>query len=170
MTKLNSEEFEAVFEKVVAQCRNVLVIKAREYATDEDRLHNFKKGAILTGGTPKTALWGFLTKHLVSLSDMVESNRTYTNQQWDEKIGDSINYLILLRALVEADEKQKTTSLVGAVEEMKSEAVGFVDATHTMITNSSVKPHPHVTWCDSCGACICHDQEKLRERCKGSNL
>jgi hypothetical protein len=46
----------------------------------------------------------------------------------------------------------------------------FVDATHTMITNSDQGPHPHVTWCDSCGACICHDKEKLKERCKGSNL
>lgn len=45
----------------------------------------------------------------------------------------------------------------------------FVDATHTMIKNPADVPFPHVTWCDACGACVCHDQEKLRERCRGSN-
>lgn len=101
---MNAEEFERIFEQVVGQSRDVLVAKAAEYATDTDRLHNFKKAAVITDSTPNQALWGFLVKHLVSLSDMVSSDKTYTDAQWDEKIGDSINYLILLRAQV-ADEQ-----------------------------------------------------------------
>lgn len=97
---MNQEEFEEVFELVVEQSRSVLLNKAREYASDEDRLHNFKKTAAFLGGTPEQALMGFMTKHLVSISDMVGSNKNYSRAQWDEKIGDSINYLILLRALV----------------------------------------------------------------------
>lgn len=97
---MNAEEFEKVFERQIQQSRDVLLKKAREYASDEDRLHNFKKAAVLSGGTPESALWGFLVKHLISISDMVEDGEFYTSAIWDEKIGDSINYLLLLRALI----------------------------------------------------------------------
>lgn len=96
---MNLEEFEDVFDSVIGQSRRVLVEKAKEYANDTDRLHNFKKSANFQGGTPEQALWGFVTKHLVALSDMILSGQDYTDAQWDEKIGDSLNYLILLKAL-----------------------------------------------------------------------
>lgn len=97
---MTGEEFEKLFEEIVDDCRQTLVIKAREYASDTDRLHNFHAAAGLIGGTPKQALWGFAVKHLVSISDMVASSYNYTQDQWDEKIGDALNYLILLRAMV----------------------------------------------------------------------
>lgn len=98
---MDAKSFDEVFETTVESSRKVLVTKAGEYAAGNDRLHNFKKAAALIGCTPDQALWGFLTKHLVSLSDMVESDEDYSYERWDEKIGDSINYLILLRAVVE---------------------------------------------------------------------
>lgn len=97
---MNQEGFERTFEDAVQQCRSVLVVKAKEYASDDDRLHNFKKAAALTGGTPEQALWGFLVKHLISISDMVESGKDYPDAIWDEKVGDALNYLFLLRAQV----------------------------------------------------------------------
>jgi hypothetical protein len=51
--------------------------------------------------TTEQALFGFLAKHLVSLSDMCKSGRRYADDIWDEKIGDAVNYLLLLRAVVE---------------------------------------------------------------------
>jgi hypothetical protein len=101
---VNNKQFEQVFEDRVEKSRTVLVAKAAEYASDTDRLHNFKKGAVLTESTPEQTLWGFLTKHLVSLSDMITSDKIYSREQWDEKIGDSINYLILLDAQVQQSE------------------------------------------------------------------
>jgi hypothetical protein len=103
---VNQEEFEAIFERGVEQAREVLVTKAREYATDDDRLHNFQVASALIGGTPEQALWGFLVKHLVSVSDMVASGEDYSDAQWDEKIGDSINYFFLLRAQIVESKKQ----------------------------------------------------------------
>jgi hypothetical protein len=97
---MNHEGFEHVFNRQIEQSREVLLKKAREYASDEDRLHNFKIAAALTQETPEQALWGFLVKHLVSLSDMIVTERSYSEAVWDEKIGDSINYLILLRAQI----------------------------------------------------------------------
>ena len=97
---MDSEEFEKIFERQVAQSREVLLTKAKEYATDDDRLHNFEAASALIGGTPEQALWGFAVKHLVSISDMVKDAEYHSEEKWDEKIGDAINYLILLRAQV----------------------------------------------------------------------
>lgn len=95
--------FEKVFEAQVDACRRVLVEKAREYATD-DRLHNFRVAATLMGTTPAAALSGFMAKHMVSIYDLIraEANgETVTMAMWDEKIGDALNYLFLLKAVVE---------------------------------------------------------------------
>lgn len=106
--------FEAIFNEQIEQCRKVLFLKAQEYATDEDRLHNFKLAAALTQGTPEQALWGFAVKHLVSISDMVKDGE-YPKAVWDEKIGDAINYLILLRAqVIETDSLRLQASIISA--------------------------------------------------------
>lgn len=83
----------------------MLVGKGEEYAPDKtvDRLAHFKKAAVIIEGTSKEALLGMLAKHLVSLSDMITDGKQYPVERWDEKISDSINYLLLLRALVEED-------------------------------------------------------------------
>ena len=41
-----------------------------------------------------------LAKHLVSIADMVGARKDYPQETWDEKITDSINYLLILRAVV----------------------------------------------------------------------
>lgn len=85
--------------------------KGHEYAPDAvdesaiDRLAHFKKAAAITSGTQKSALFGMLTKHLVSLSDMRTDGETYSAERWTEKITDSINYLLLLKAVVEEEAK-----------------------------------------------------------------
>jgi hypothetical protein len=84
----------------------VLGSKGNEYAT-EDRLHNFKVAAELQSETPQESLGGMMAKHTVSIYDMIRSPQTFTRAQWDEKITDHINYLILLRAIVEEEISNK---------------------------------------------------------------
>ena len=79
---------------------DTLKAKAAEYATDGDRLHNFKVAAAIEGITPKQALGGMMAKHTVSVYDMIGTGNTYPLELWEEKIKDSINYLFLLWALV----------------------------------------------------------------------
>lgn len=105
---MNQEEFEQVFNRQVKQSREVLVKKAGEYAHPDDRLRNFRIGSALTGETPEQVIWGFNTKHIVSISDMVQGGENFTKAQWDEKIGDAINYLILLRAQIFETEMART--------------------------------------------------------------
>lgn len=101
--------FNEVVREQLKQCENVLIGKGFEYAPDAvdetpvDRLAHFKKAAAITGSDQKGALFGMLAKHLVSLSDMCTDGNDYTLERWAEKITDSINYLLILRAVVEEE-------------------------------------------------------------------
>ena len=56
--------------------------------------------------TPVKALGGMMAKHTVSVYDLIEDyeqGKTISQEMWAEKIGDSINYLLLLTALLEED-------------------------------------------------------------------
>lgn len=90
---------EVLFDQF-AKMEAVLAAKADEYAVDNDRLSNFKKAAVLQGITPAQACHGMMTKHIVSVSDMAMSGKDYPMEVWEEKIGDALNYYILLKALV----------------------------------------------------------------------
>lgn len=96
---MNHDQFKDILDTQITRVRDVLVVKAAEYAT-EDRLHNFKKAAFLQGSTLPQAVGGMMAKHTVSVYDMIETGQTYSMDQWDEKITDHINYLILLRAAI----------------------------------------------------------------------
>jgi hypothetical protein len=98
-------EFLKIQEEQLARCVETLSAKAWEYA-DKDRLHNFKVAAELEGVTVRQALAGMMAKHTVSIYDMCKCPAAHTMPLWDEKITDHINYLILLRAVVE-EESQK---------------------------------------------------------------
>jgi len=95
-----SELIDRRFEKT----RATLGSKAEEYASEDNRLHNFDVAARILDVTPEQALQGMMLKHLISVLDIIEWTGTkpekITNPLIDEKIGDTINYLILLEALL----------------------------------------------------------------------
>jgi hypothetical protein len=100
--KMTDMEFQEVLKSRLEATERVLGIKALEYAKG-DRLHNFLRAGALLRCTPEKALLGFLTKHLVSVVDMVEDlDKGVSNPipVWEEKIGDAINYLVLLEACI----------------------------------------------------------------------
>ena len=98
---MDSKTFENLMEQQFDLCREVLCSKAKEYAT-QDRLHNFHVAAGLRCCTPEQALAGMMVKHTVSVYDMCEAtkNEGFPIELWQEKITDSINYLLLLNAMV----------------------------------------------------------------------
>ena len=105
---MNSEWFEKVIKKQIKSCEDVLIGKAKEYATDDDRLHNFKNAAGMMSCDPKEALAGMMAKHTISIYDMCRSGKDYPIELWNEKITDHINYLLLLKAIVEEDHWHET--------------------------------------------------------------
>ena len=104
---MNSDWFETLCDDRIEKCLTVLELKSNEYSKDYDRLHNFKVAKNL--GVYKTneqALWGMFIKHLVCLKDACDNPEIATEKFIDEKITDSINYLLLLEGLlVESTEK-----------------------------------------------------------------
>lgn len=120
------KEFADIASLQMKNCADLLIVKAEEYTPNDpedtelvedssgqltfgfaadDRLRHFKKAAVLMGVSPKAALLGMLSKHIVSVADMCMSNEQFSRGRWIEKITDSMNYLILLRALVEEEAK-----------------------------------------------------------------
>ncbi|HNX81691.1 MAG TPA: hypothetical protein PKL77_06050 [Candidatus Omnitrophota bacterium] len=101
---MNQSEFNEVFDAVVERCRSVLNKKSYEYAGDNDRLHNFKIAASIQGETAVKSLGGMYAKHAVSVFDMIsrhEKGERFSREKWEEKITDSVNYMILLSACLE---------------------------------------------------------------------
>lgn len=97
---MRTEQFNNIITAMLDNCQTTLICKAKEYAT-EDRLHNFKVAANLQNTSSVKALGGMMCKHTVSIFDMINSGEEYPLEMWDEKLGDQINYCLLLRALVE---------------------------------------------------------------------
>ena len=107
-------EFDTVIERRLELSKQILINKAKEYAKgDDNRMHNFDKASQITGECREKALFGFFLKHLISVMDIIDdmnkNKNTYipSKELTDEKIGDAINYLLLLEASIE-DKRNKT--------------------------------------------------------------
>lgn len=109
---MKTKDFDIVVNHRLEECKKVLIEKAKEYAKgDDDRMHNFNKASQITGECREKALFGFFLKHLVSVIDIVDDmnkNSKYIPSRplVEEKIGDAINYLLLLEASIEDKRNQ----------------------------------------------------------------
>ena len=100
---MNTIEFEEILVARIDKMKMVLGSKAREYASVTDRLHNFKAAGRVLNISSADALMGMLSKHLVSVMDIimaVNAGGVVPIGMLDEKIGDTINYFVLLEALL----------------------------------------------------------------------
>ena len=80
------------------EIKRSLGLKSGEYATTDNKFHNFTEGAIRLKCTPERCLEAYNTKHLVSYADMLDKlddGVIPSNDYIDEKLGDIINYFIL---------------------------------------------------------------------------
>jgi hypothetical protein len=81
-------------------CKKVLIKKGTEYSTDDDKLHNFKQAAEISGHTPVHCAEMFQLKHTTSINDMLNNMRNKkTKEMLNEKFVDYINYCVLIAAL-----------------------------------------------------------------------
>lgn len=94
----SQEEFQKIIQETADKSLDVLKSKNASYNTS-DPLGSFKLAAKIQKTTPVAALMGMLAKHTVSIYDMAHSKNVYSEAVWDEKIGDHINYLLMLKAL-----------------------------------------------------------------------
>lgn len=96
---MTPSDFDKLLSERYQEINSVLGNKAKEYSTDNDRLHNFKKLAQFMDITPEQSCMSLLMKNFIALRDVVAYDKDITFDYWKEKIGDTINYLILLDAI-----------------------------------------------------------------------
>ena len=101
---MTSTDFDRIVTNRLSRCQNVLCAKGEEYARNGDRLWNFKVAGRMQGKHPAQALDGMRVKHEVSVADLIDGlarGIVPDRSTVAEKIGDSINYLLLLEGLIE---------------------------------------------------------------------
>ena len=99
---MTAREFKKLVKARQKHTDATLLEKGEEYSRGNDRLHNFTSAAAMNNETPAQALWGMVSKHIISIKDMVEDTSQGicpTDAQVTEKLGDMINYMHLLEGL-----------------------------------------------------------------------
>lgn len=96
---MTHENFKKLLEELDGNASETLAKKNARYSSSDDALHNFKSGAEIMGGTPAQACWGYLTKHLTALRDMIQRDDFNNRDDFKEKCQDSLNYIRFIWAL-----------------------------------------------------------------------
>ena len=102
---MNVTDFNKVIEKRIELIKLIMLSKGKEYSIDSDKFHNFKQSVGISFHTcPEKIAWEFSVKHFQSIKDTLDSvdngDVNYTNKYIEEKIGDAINYLILIEGML----------------------------------------------------------------------
>lgn len=111
---MTQEIFNALVEDIRLASIDTLMAKNAKYASDGDRLHNFRAGGDVDGSTPAQACWGYMTKHLVALRDMVKRNDFRDLADLREKCQDIINYTVFLYCIGHDEAEKYTREAVNA--------------------------------------------------------
>lgn len=101
--KANTPDLTYTMEHSFAQVDNLLNTKGEEYSTETNRFENFLDGAASENLPPERVLWFMMLKHWLSLKKFVREisgTKRRDGSVWDEKIGDMITYLIILRTMI----------------------------------------------------------------------
>ena len=95
------ETYKKIIEDRLSACKELLVRKANGYSRDGDPFHNFKVAGEILNTTPEKTLLGMWIKHVISIIDIVNDiPELPTDEILAEKISDTINYMLILEAMV----------------------------------------------------------------------
>jgi len=103
MAKLTELEFDNIVDDVCAAIKETLVNKGREYRRNNNPMHNFDVGALMTGEIREKVIYSMALKHTISIADMrndLVKGILPKKEVVEEKYTDAINYLILEKASI----------------------------------------------------------------------
>ena len=123
---MNADTFNEIVGDQIETCERVLLSKGKEYTPGEDRLSNFRSAAAAQGLTMKQALAGMMAKHTISIFDMIWSGEEYPEEQWEEKITDHLNYLLILKAVVAEEPGESGSQNLAQVASALAASQGMV--------------------------------------------
>ena len=104
-------ESKKVFSYIIKRCKMTAEGKNKIYASNFNVLSNFYSAGKFQDCSPQRALFGMLSKHLIALKDFTHENVSsdIDMSEWEEKIVDSIVYLIRLYEII--IEESRTISM-----------------------------------------------------------
>ena len=97
------KEFRELLEDTFEKSRETYNNKMNEYATDLDVFQSFREGVGFSfQSTPEGVAWEYACKHFESIKNIISKcpGEVPTDELLEEKIGDAINYLIIIKGLV----------------------------------------------------------------------
>jgi len=103
---MKSGEFYRYVEDKLRMYTNILRAKGISnsgYQSKDDRLSYFIEHAKIMHITPERAALELSIKHFISIREMIngiDEGNIYSEEYIDEKIGDLINYMLFIRALL----------------------------------------------------------------------
>lgn len=106
---MKSSDFAKLFSELQHKEQKLLIEKASEYASEDDRMANFKNSVHLQvpPGTPEACAWNFMSKHLeASMNGLRKLNdgEMMPLSFWHEKLGDIRIYCSLILGMLEQRE------------------------------------------------------------------
>lgn len=138
---MDSGFFAEIVEEQIQICHDVLVAKGKEYTPGTDRLSNFRQAASAQCLTMEQALAGMMAKHTISIFDMIWNPEEYPMAQWEEKITDHLNYLLILKAILV--EKQVDGAEEKADDTLRQAGAALATA-HGKIPDVDISPGDYV--------------------------
>jgi len=98
--RMSQLHFDTLLQRRLAAIQSTLGSKAKEYANDADRMHNFNRALEVSPQykTREDAIYGMALKHWVSILDIfdgIRNGQKYEEAYIIEKFGDWINYMLL---------------------------------------------------------------------------
>lgn len=101
---MTPSEFTRLFDVTITELRMLATVKGGEYATDADRLANFRDAARRTRMSPAQVLLLYLDKHYAAISNYICDEAAGIQRARSEpiegRVNDMIVYLILYKALL----------------------------------------------------------------------
>lgn len=112
---MDAKKFEKICKDLLGEAQNTLFWKSQEYATDTDRLANFRQPSSLLNMSPAEVCFAYQMKHVASLAKIAKGSSNGelpTKEMLMEKCQDNINYTMLFYAaimeMIEAKKEQET--------------------------------------------------------------
>ena len=115
-----------LLESRIQKAKKTLCFKAKEYAQESNRFHNFMQTAKMWNETPEESLIGFIKKHLTSMWDIIDNKFVPTEEQFEEKFGNVFNYTVLLMGMA-AYEPDMENILNQIQKQLSKPGVGLKD-------------------------------------------
>jgi hypothetical protein len=120
---MKREQFDKLVQDAVAATGGLMISKGAEYASDADRLINFKRNAEKQGTTPLQIWKQYIGKHMDSID-------TYVKRTQDQAVKQAIMDIVNTRSL----EEMQSMSTVALTDELREriqrgmpDAMEFID-------------------------------------------